>query len=141
MCRRSCCCWSHACPHCSCHYCSFCRRVFVASFLYQEVYSLHFGNTRHLDNEIDWADSERLEGVKISTASLNDHFVFTIVHGVIVLAANLRRNCTFLHSVRSSLHSVRSSLSLLRYGVKVEGPHKRGHCVLMLCSFTNQLLV
>ena len=40
-CRCSCCSWSHACPHCSCHCFSFCRRVSVASFLYLEVYSLH----------------------------------------------------------------------------------------------------
>ena len=33
-CRCSCCSWSHACPHCLCHCCSFCRRVFVASFLF-----------------------------------------------------------------------------------------------------------
>ena len=40
-CRCSCCSWSHACPHCSCHWYSVCRRVSVASFLYLEVYSLH----------------------------------------------------------------------------------------------------
>ena len=40
-CRCSCCSWSHACPHCSCHCYRFCRRVSVASFLYLEVYSLH----------------------------------------------------------------------------------------------------
>ena len=30
--------------------------------------------------------------MKVATASLNDHFVFTIDHGVIVLASNLRRD-------------------------------------------------
>ena len=32
--KVECCSWSHACLHCSCHCCSFCRRVSVASFLY-----------------------------------------------------------------------------------------------------------
>ena len=62
-------------------------------------------NTGHLDNELDWARSEGLEGVKVATASL------PTVHGVIVLASILqvrathcrRRNCTFLYLVRSSL--------------------------------------
>ena len=104
-----------------------------------------FGNTGHLDNEIGWAGSERLEGVKVATASLNDHFVFPIVHGVIVLASKLqeratccrRRNCTFLHWCGGHCPYSGTTVST---GVKVEGPHKRGHYVLMLCSFTNQVL-
>ena len=34
-------------------------------------------NTGYLDNEIDCASADGLEGVKVATASLNDHFVFS----------------------------------------------------------------
>ena len=40
------------------------------------------GNTGHLDNEIDWADSEGLEGVKVgSIKPQGDRFVFPVGHG------------------------------------------------------------
>ena len=54
-----------------------------------------FGDTRHFDKEIDLAGSEGLEGMKVD--SLKPQWSLRLPH----FRYCRRRNCTFLHSVRS----------------------------------------